>query len=86
MEKKQRERNTYPTDNNIFAKKLKMALVSKDLTTKDFCQNVISVAPSNFSNKTKRNNFNESEMRYYCSKLGYELEISLVNKETGERI
>jgi len=86
MEKKVRERNIYPTDNNTFSKKLKMALVSQDLTTKSFCEDIVSVAPSNFSNKTKRNNFTESEMRYFCDKLGYDVELTLVNRSTGERI
>ncbi len=86
MEKKTRERTTYPTDGNTFGKKLKMALVSQDRTIKSFCEDIISVAQSNFSNKQKRNNFSESEMRYYADKLGYDLEITLVNKETGERI
>lgn len=86
MEKKTRERNIYPTDNNTFGKKLKMALVSQDLTVKKFCEEIIEVAQSNFSNKSRRNNFSESEMRYYCDKLGYDVEITLVNRETGERI
>ena len=86
MEKKTRERNTYPTDNNTFGRKLKMALASKDMTITSFCQDLISVAPSNFSNKSKRNNFTESEMRYYADKLGYDIEITLVSKDSGERI
>lgn len=86
MEKKMRERNVYPTDNNTFGKKLKMALVSHDLTTKSFCEDIISVAPSNFSNKQKRNNFTESEMRHYADKLGFDLEITLVDRKSGNRI
>ncbi len=86
MDKKTRERNIYPTDNNTFGKKLKMALVSHDLTTKSFCEDIISVAPSNFSNKQRRNNFAESEMRYYADKLGFDLEITLIDRESGNRI
>lgn len=84
-EKKTRERNIYAKDNNIFAKKLKMALVSKDMTTKSFCEQ-IGVAPSNFSNKIKNNNFNEAEIRHFCEQIGFDVEITLINKETNERI
>ena len=86
MENKTRVRNIYPNKNNTFAKKLKMARVSKDLTIKSFCQDIIFVAQSNFSNKTKRNNFTESEMRYYCDKLGYDIELNLIDRDTGIRI
>lgn len=40
----------------------------------------------NFSNKLKRGDFKESELRAIAEALGYELKISLINKETGEEI
>lgn len=44
------------------------------------------MSASNASNKFKRNNFSEAEMRKFAEALGYDLEITLISKRTGETI
>ena len=40
----------------------------------------------NFSNKLKRGDFKESELRAIAESVGCELKISFVDKNTGEEI
>ena len=40
----------------------------------------------NLNNKFNRNNFCEKEIRELGNVMGYDVEITFVNRETGERI
>lgn len=40
----------------------------------------------NLNNKFGRNNFCENEIRKLADVLGYDIEITFINRETGERI
>ena len=73
----------YP--NNVFAKKMKMALISADKTQADVAS-ALGTVKSNITTRLTRNNFTEDDMRTFAAIAGYELEIRLVNKTTGETI
>ena len=40
----------------------------------------------NLNNKFGRNNFSENEIRKLGDVMGYDVEITFINRETGERI
>lgn len=40
----------------------------------------------NLNNKFGRNNFCENEIRKLADVMGYDVEITFINRETGERI
>lgn len=71
---------------NIIAEKLKIAMVKKNDIKVTELAKMINCSPSNISNKFKRNNFSESDLRTIANALGYDVEISLISKDTGESI
>lgn len=72
--------------NNIMAEKLKIAMVkSNDMKLSELAK-LTSMSAPNASNKFKRNNFCEAEIRKFADALGYDVEITLISRETGERI
>lgn len=71
---------------NVSAEKLRIAMVKEgDIKLTELARRIEKSAP-NVSNKFKRNNFNEAELRELANALGYDLEITLISRETGERI
>lgn len=73
-------------NNNIVAEKLRIAMVKNNDMKLSELARLTGMSAPNASNKFKRNNFSEAEMRKFATALGYDLEITLVSKETGERI
>lgn len=71
---------------NIIAEKLRIAMVKhNDMKLSELARLSNTSAP-NMSNKFKRNNFSETDFRELAGILGYDVEINLVSKETGEKI
>lgn len=71
---------------NIIAEKLRIAMVKNNDMKLSQLGKLIDCSASNISNKFKRNNFCESDFRQIAEALGYDVEITLVSKDTGERI
>lgn len=71
---------------NIIAEKLKIAMVKKNDMKVTELAKMVNCSPSNISNKFKRNNFSESDLRSFANALGYDVQISLVSRDTGEII
>lgn len=72
--------------NNIVAEKLRIAMVKNNDMKLSELARLTGMSAPNTSNKFKRNNFNESEMRKFAEALGYDIEITLISKKTGEKI
>ena len=73
-------------NNNIVAEKLRIAMVKNNDMKLSKLAELIGCSAPNISNKFKRNNFSEKEIRQMANALGYDVEITLVSKENGERI
>lgn len=73
-------------NNNIIAEKLRIAMVKNNDMKLSQLSKLINCSAPNISNKFKRNNFSESDFREIATALGYDVEITLISKETGERI
>ena len=73
-------------NNNIVAEKLRIAMVKNDDMKLSELARLTGMSASNASNKFKRNNFSEADMRKFAEALGYDLEITLISKRTGETI
>ena len=73
-------------NNNIVAEKLRIAMVKNDDMKLSELARLTGMSASNASNKFKRNNFSEAEMRKFAEALGYDLEITLISKRTAETI
>ncbi len=74
-------------NNNIASEKLKIAIVKHaEITNISKLARATGVSASNACNKLSRNDLRESEFREFADALGYDVEITLVSRTTGERI
>ena len=74
-------------NNNIATEKLKIAMVKHtDITNISKLAKATGMSAPNASNKLSRNDLRESELRKLADALGYDVEITLVSRTTGERI
>lgn len=72
--------------NNVISEKIKIAMIKdKNMKLSELAKQLNTSAP-NLSNKFKRNNINESDLRNIADALGYDVEINLINRENGEKI
>jgi DNA-binding Xre family transcriptional regulator len=67
------------------AKKIKIALVTKDMNQSDLCKQ-INYTTGNLSKMLKRDTYKTDELEKVVNGIGYNLEITLIDKITGERI
>jgi len=67
------------------AKKLKIALLKKDMNQKEFCDKN-NIDEGNFSRKLKQDKFVKNELIVFANALGYNVKIVLIDQETGEEI
>lgn len=71
---------------NVCAEKIKIAMVKEnDMKLSTLAKLTFTSAP-NLSNKLKRNNISETDLRTLAYALGYDVEITLINRETKERV
>lgn len=80
------KQNNYDISANVAAEKLRIAMVKNDNMTLSKLASLLECSPSNISNKFKRSNFHESEIREIANLLNYDVEITLISRETGETI
>jgi len=67
------------------SEKIKILLIKKNITLKDLCEK-IGTKPSNLSNKLKRDNFSEKELKEIAQALDCEYSANFTIKSTGEII
>jgi len=67
------------------AKKIKIALVNKDMNQSDLCKQ-INYTTGNLSKMLKRDTYKTDELEKLVNGIGYNLEITLIDKITGEKI
>jgi transcriptional regulator with XRE-family HTH domain len=67
------------------AKKIKIALVKKDMNQKEFCKKS-GRDNGNFTKVMQRDKFKVEELEKIANDLGYTLEINFIDNETGEKI
>ena len=72
--------------NNMFAEKIRIAMIKSGNLKMSGLAALTDMSSSNAANKLRRNNFSEAEMRKMADALGYDVDIALVSRETGERI
>ena len=71
---------------NVCAEKIKIAMVKEnDINLSTLAKLTFTSAP-NISNKLKRNNISETDLRALAYALGYDVEINLVKRGTEEKI
>lgn len=66
-------------------KKIKIALVKKDMNQKEFCQKT-DRDNGNFTKVLQRDKFKVEELEKIANDLGYTLEINFIDKISGEKI
>ena len=69
----------------MVAKKIKSILIYKDMSITALA-GLLGKSVQNTSNLLKKDDFRESDLRTIAEKLGYDLKIEFVDKETGEII
>lgn len=67
------------------AKKIKIALVTKDMNQSDLCKK-LEYTTGNLSKMLKRDTYKTDELEKIVNGIGYDLEITLIDKITGEKI
>ena len=67
------------------AKKIKIALVKKDMNQKEFCQKS-GRDNGNFTKLLQKDKFKVEELEKIAADLGYSIEVNLIDNETGEKI
>lgn len=67
------------------AKKIKMLLVDREMTLTDLAK-LLNKSPSTMSDKMKRDNFSERDLKTIADLLNYDYEIVFTDKETGRTI
>lgn len=67
------------------AKKIKMLLVEREMTSKSL-SNLLNISPSSMSGKMTRNNFSEKDLKKIAEVLNYDYEIVFTDKDTGKTI
>lgn len=67
------------------AKKINIALAKKEMNKVQLCDK-IKMASGNLSNMLNRDTYKTDILENIVNALGYNLEINLVDQETGERI
>ncbi len=82
--------NEYSTKNgkqfvNTASEKLRIAMIKKGIKTSKLAS-LMNCSASNMTNHLKRNNFSERDLRLIADSLGYDVEITLISRETGEKI
>ena len=67
------------------AKKIKMLLVEREMTLAALSK-LLNKSPSTMSDKMKRDNFSEKDLKQIADALNYEYTIVFTDKTTGKQI
>lgn len=69
---------------NTFSEMLHYAMVKRGNMNYTQLSKLLGCSVSNVSRKFKQNNFTESDMHSIANALGYNIEITLISKESGD--
>ena len=67
------------------SKKIRIAMINKDISLNELAEKV-ETSSQNLNNKFRRDNLSENDMRSIADALGYDVIITLTDRETGEEI
>ena len=67
------------------AKQIRLLLIKQDNIKEAELARRLGTTPSNFYQKMKRDNFSESELREIADILDCNVEITFINRKTGEK-
>ena len=67
------------------SEKIKILLIKKNFTVKDLA-NKLGCSSANISNKFKRDNFSENELKEIAKALDCDFEAGFIIRKTGEKI
>ena len=67
------------------AEKIKIGMIKRKLSLKDLAAR-LGTTPQNLSNKLKRDNFSEDEMRKIAAAMNAFLKISIIMVDSGEEV
>lgn len=71
---------------NEFEEKIRIAMIKSGNKKMTEMGELLDMSAANVAVKLKKNNLREAEMRKMAAVLGYNVEITLVSKKTGDRI
>lgn len=66
-------------------KQIRMIMIMRDISVNELAKR-LNTSPSNMTNKFKRDNFSENELREIANALDCKLDIAFVDNETNQRI
>ena len=69
----------------MIAKKIKHIMIEKDISTKEVAER-IGTSSSNISNKLRRDNFSEKEIREIAEALECDFDVIFTIRDTGKTI
>lgn len=67
------------------SKKIRIAMINKNISLNELAEKV-ETSSQNLNNKFRRDNLSENDIRNMADALGYDVKISLIDRETGEEI
>lgn len=67
------------------SEQIKIMLIKKKTSLKELASK-LNTTPSNISNKLKRDNFSETDLKEIAEALGYTYKAHFIDNETGEEI
>jgi len=67
------------------SKKIRIAMINKNISLNELAEKV-ETSSQNLNNKFRRDNLSENDIRNMADALGYDVRISLIDRETGEEI
>lgn len=66
-------------------KQIRMLMILKEVNVNELAKR-LNTSPSNMTNKFKRDNFSEKELREIAKALDCRLDIALIDNDTGQRL
>ena len=66
--------------------KIRIACVMRGNITESELARRMGTTPQNFNNKMKRDNFSEKDLQEIAEALGLQVEINVIDPETGAKI
>lgn len=66
-------------------KQIRMIMILKEVSVNELAKR-LNTSPSNMTNKFKRDNFSEKELIEIAHALDCELDIALIDNQTGQRL
>lgn len=69
----------------MMSEKIRILLIKRQLSAKELAKK-LNTTPANISNKLRRDNFSENELKEIASILNCDFEACFIMRDTGEKI